>query len=191
MQWNKLKQCIGYRMRLSPIACRLDDLGQKLPDLDEDWLVSPGPTDETIQLSRIPGHAFPLSKDQVHHFTEDPIRSARGGAQYGMLTLLVQPYIQGLEMWVRPTLQPGVPLPPLAVTIEDRVVDFRYPSDSGLQTRLEANGYRIAWVLENRLSRLLDFEGWEIVHEKSAAGLTRYRVRDRYDDQVLVKKLVR
>jgi hypothetical protein len=187
MQWNKLKQSIGFRVRLSPIACRLDDLGLTLPEMDEDWLISAGTLPETIQLSRTAGHSIPLAKDQIHHFTSDPIR-AGGGAQHGMLTLLVQIYLQGANAWVRPTLTPGAPLPPLEVRIEDRAVDFRYPSDSGLQDRLIAQGYKVSWALESRLARLIDLEGWEIVHERTPTGLARFRAKDRHDDQVLVKK---
>lgn len=137
MQWNQLKQSIGYRVRLSPIAFRLDDLGRPPPEMDEDWFVSQRPSDEAIQISRIAGHSIPLAKDQVHHFTSDPIRSV-GDARYGMLSLLVQFYIQGNEVRVRPTTQPGVPVPPPDVRIEDRTADFRYPTDSGKLAKLVA-----------------------------------------------------
>ena len=187
MQWNKLKQSVGYRVRLSPIAYRLDDLGRTIPELDEDWLISQGPSDETIQISRIAGHSIPLAKDQVHHFTSDPIRSV-GDARYGMLSLLVQIYIQGAEVKVRPTVQPGVPVPPPDIKIEDRAVDFNYPSDSGIQARLMAQGYKVSWALESRLARLTEIEGWEIVIEKTPTGLARFRAKDRRDDQVLVRK---
>jgi hypothetical protein len=107
-----------------------------------------------------------------------------------MLTLLVQIYIQGNNAWVRPTLQPGIPVPPPDVNIEDRAVDFRYPGDTGLQARLVAQGYKVSWALESRLPRLIDLEGWEIVIEPTPTGFERYRARDPRDDQVLVKKLV-
>jgi hypothetical protein len=42
----------GYRVRLSPIACRLDDLGLPLPEMDEDWFISQSWAEaETIQIS--------------------------------------------------------------------------------------------------------------------------------------------
>jgi hypothetical protein len=187
MQWNKLRQSIGYRVRVSPIAYRLDEIGRPLPEMDEDWLIQAGPTDETIQISRIAGHSFPLAKDQIHHFTSDPIRTI-GDMRYGMLTLLVQIYIQSNDVKTRPTVQPGVPVPPPEIRIEDRAVDFRYPTDTGLQQRLETAGYKISWVNESRLARLVEIDGWEIVIEQTPTGLARFRAKDRHDDQVLVKK---
>jgi hypothetical protein len=107
-----------------------------------------------------------------------------------MLNLLVQIYIQGANVWVRPTAQPGTPVPPPEVRIEDRAVDFRYPSDSGLQDQLIAQGYRVSWALESRIARLLDLEGWEIVHVRTDNGLMRFRAKDPRDDQILIKKRI-
>jgi hypothetical protein len=45
-----------------------------------------------------------------------------------------------------------------------------YPSDSGLQQKLEAAGYRVAWCSDTKLSRKIDLEGWEIVVEPDAKG---------------------
>jgi hypothetical protein len=64
-----------------------------------------------------------------------------------------------------------------------------YPSDSGLQQKLEAAGYRVAWCSNTKLSRKIDLEGWEIVVEPDAHGvLTKFRIKDRTVDQTLVKK---
>jgi hypothetical protein len=64
-----------------------------------------------------------------------------------------------------------------------------YPSDSGLQQKLEAAGYRVAWCSNTKLSRKIDLEDWEIVVEPDAHGvLTKFRIKDRTVDQTLVKK---
>ena len=81
-------------------------------------------------------------------------------------------------------------LPP-APEIVEKWVDFRYPSDSGLQTRLEAAGYRVAWCLDSKLARKLDLEGWEIVVEPGDNSiLSKFRLKDRPADQTLIKKRV-
>jgi hypothetical protein len=190
MQWDKLKQNIGYRVRLVPAACRLDEFGIALPERDEEWIIGQG-QDETITISMVgyTGHSFPLGKDQIHHFTSDPQRSL-GDTKHGFLTLLVQVFIQGARAWVKPALRPGEAVAPPPVKIEDRVVDFNYPADSGLQRRLEAQGYKLSWCLESRLSRATELNGWEVVVDRTRDGsLTRFRLKDPRDDQVLVKKL--
>ena len=71
-----------------------------------------------------------------------------------------------------------------------QVVDLKYPSDSGLQSRLETVGYRVAWCLETNLARRVDLEGWEVVLEDDHGVPTRFRVKDRPADQILIKKRV-
>ena len=89
---------------------------------------------------------------------------------------------------------PAVPLqsapPPAAAPAPvEKWVDFKYPSDSGLQARLEQEGYKVAWCLDNKLARKVDLEGWEIVVELDAQGiLSRYRLKDRPDNQTFVRK---
>lgn len=54
---------------------------------------------------------------------------------------------------------------------------------------IEAAGYRVAWSLENHLSRRIDLEGWEVVIEPDEqGGLTSFRLKDRPADQTLIKK---
>ena len=67
-----------------------------------------------------------------------------------------------------------------APAIRKAIVDLRYPADSGLQAKLEALGYEIAWAREPRVARLVEMEGWEQAIEPDAAGgYTSYRVKDR------------
>ena len=70
----------------------------------------------------------------------------------------------------------------------DKVVDFNYPRDSGIQQRLEAAGYRVSWCLETKLSRRIDLEGCEVVAEPDAQGkLCKYRLKGSPTDQILLK----
>lgn len=188
MNWEKLKQNFGSWVQITPIACRLDEHGIPLPQIDEDWFIDET-TDDYIRISsKATSHFVKLGKDHIHHFTSNPQRTV-GTTKYGFLTLLVQVFVQGNNVWVKPTNRPGEAVAPPLVEIVDRPVHFRFPTDSGIQQRLEAAGYRLAWANESTLSQRLDFDGWEIVIEPDANGrLFRYRVKDRYDDQVLLKK---
>lgn len=86
--------------------------------------------------------------------------------------------------WWTPGSQP---LPSQEVV--EKWVDLRYPSDSGLQAKLDAAGYRVAWCLDTNLARKLDLEGWEVVVEADDHGVpTKFRLRDRPADQTLIKK---
>ena len=86
---------------------------------------------------------------------------------------------------------PNGPPPSDRQTVE-KWVDLKYASDSGLQAKLEAAGYRVAWCLDTNLARKLDLEGWEVVVEESDPGVpTKFRLKDRPADQTLIKKRIR
>jgi len=189
MNLEQLKKNVGHRVQLSPVACRLDTYGLPLPEVSEDWLIETV-TDEQICLSKTTGHVLILGKDHVHHYTTDPQRSL-GPIKYGFLTLLVQPFICGDNVWVKPTVRPGEALPPPRVTITDKIVQFTYPTDSGLQRQLEQFGFRVHWSRESQLPMRIESEGWEAVIEPDSAGrLFRFRVKDGRDDLILLKKRV-
>jgi hypothetical protein len=191
MNLAQLKKTVGARVKLEPRACRLNNLGIPLPEEDIEWLVN-DVTNDVVTLNRIGagGHFLKLGTDHIHHFTTDAKRSI-GDLRCGFLTLHVQPFIQGMDTWVRPNSRPGEAVAPPSVQIEDKAVDFNYPTDSGIQARLQQQGYKISWVLESRLARIIELEAYELVIEKRGDGtLVRFRVRDPRDDQVLVKKMV-
>ncbi len=76
-----------------------------------------------------------------------------------------------------------------APSFTEKWVDLRYPHDSGLQERLESAGYKVAWCLDTRLSRLVDLEGWKVVTEPDEKGIpTRFRLKDKPADQILIMK---
>src|SRR5215471_16675215 len=88
-----------------------------------------------------------------------------------------------VDWWTGPR-QPVVGGQPI-----EKWVDLKYPNDSGLQAKLEAAGYRVAWCLDTNLARKLDLEGWEVVVEPSDQGMpTKFRLKDRPADQTLIKK---
>ena len=87
MKRDQLKKIIGFKVRLVPIANRLDDHGLPLTKIDDHWIVR-DVTDEGIDL-HVPrtGHCRILGFDNVHQFNTDQID---GGVAYGILVLNVQ-----------------------------------------------------------------------------------------------------
>lgn len=178
-------------MQLEPAAIHLDDIDRELPSRNEDWIIH-RVTDNEVDIGEavINGLSYTLGKDHIRNFTSNPNRSVNGGLQYGFLTLLVQLYIQGNSITFRPCLRPGERVPPLPVQLERTWVDFRYPSDSGLQGGLHSLGYRVAWCRDSLLARR-ELEGYEVVVEKNARGVPMtFHLRDRPENQVLIKRRV-
>lgn len=71
----------------------------------------------------------------------------------------------------------------------EKWVDLSYPRNSGLQARLESEGFRVRWCREDKLARRLDADGWElVVDEADGAGGAVLKVADRPCNQVLVKR---
>lgn len=190
MNWEYMKKNVGYRVQLIPIACRLDESGRELPQEDEDWIIRDA-SEAGVGISNNRGHGTTLGKDHIHHFTSNPDRS-QGGLSYGFLTLNVQIFLQGRKLWVRPNLRPGEPVKPPNVEPLEKWVDMQYVSAIGLQQRLEAEGYRLAWCLDTKLASRIDLEGWEIVVENDTRGVpTKFRVKDFPANQTLIKKRLR
>lgn len=188
MNLDQLKKNVGARVQLEPVAIRLDEYGRELPPMNDDWLIEEV-TDVGVRILNLrTNHSTILGKDHIHHFTSNPGRSVIGGTQRGFLTLLVQIYLQGNTLSIRPCPRPGEVVPPQRTDTVEKWVDFRYPADSGLQGDLEARGYRVAWCLESRLARKIDLEGWEVVVAQDDRGVpTTFHLRDRPENQVLIK----
>lgn len=188
MNWEQLKKCTGFRIQLEPVACRLDEFGRELPPENDDWIVQ-DVSSAGVRISNVrTGHVTTLGPDHIHHFTSNPDRS-RNGLQYGFFTLHVQVFLQGNQLWIRPNAKPGEAVRVPTVHVEEKWVDFRYPKDSGVQNKLEADGYRVAWCLDTKLSRKTDLEGWEVVVEPDERGvLSKFRLKDRPADQTLIKR---
>lgn len=111
MNWTKLKSNVGYKVRLVPAACHLDSAGDLLPPRDEEWSIV-GAGDDFLEIDSGDGLAYRLGKDHFHHFTTDTHHS-NDAQSYGFLTLLVQIFIQGIAVSVKPSPRPGAPVDPL------------------------------------------------------------------------------
>ena len=108
MKKDQLKKIVGFRVRLVPIANRLNDHGLPLTKIDDHWIVR-DVTDEGIDL-HLPrtGHCRILGFDNVHQFNTDRID---GGVTYGILVLNVQLTISRNDVSLAPT-RPGEPVVP-------------------------------------------------------------------------------
>lgn len=172
-----MKNNVGCRVQLVPIACRLDEHGGELPQIDDDWIIDEVST-AGVRISNIrTGHVTTLGKDHLHHFTSNPDRS-QASIPHGFLTLNVQVFSQGNKLSIRPNARLGEAVRLQPTEVVEKYVDFNYPSDSGIQQRLETAGYRVAWCLDTKLSRKIDLEGWEIVLEPDTHGVrTKFRLK--------------
>jgi len=97
----------------------------------------------------------------------------------GFLTLKVQVFIQGNEVRVVPNARPGEAVAPRRPEVIEKTVTISYPAETGLQARLVAAGYEIGWTRPERVSTLVNVEGYEVVIEPDARGvLAHFRTRD-------------
>ena len=189
MNLGRLKKNVGRWMEIVPPACHLDEHGNALPDKNEDWLVEEV-TDNVVRLCSKSGHQLKLGTDHIYNFATNPQRAPTEGS-FGFLTLHVQVFVQGSRVSVKPNARPGERVSPNPTVVEDKIVNFGYPTDSGIRQRLEAAGYRLQWSLESELASRVDLHGWDIVIEPDAKGkLFRFRCKDPRDDQILLKKRV-
>lgn len=107
MNWERFKKNIGWRFELEPIACRLDELGNKLPPVSDDWLLQAISPDGVVHLSNIrTGHVAELGKDHIYDFRSNPSRS-QTGINHGFLVLKMQIFMSGNRLWLRPNSRPG------------------------------------------------------------------------------------
>jgi hypothetical protein len=178
MKLDMIRKNLGWLMKIQPPAIHLDQLGRELPYRDEEWVLSQISADGeslTLQEARVNGLATKLGKDVVHHFDTDKNR----GDRHGLLLLGQQMFIKGNTISYRPCAVHGQrvdPLPPLApVRIP---VDFDFIRTSGIQQRLEAAGFEVNGVVEQRLAKL-ELEGWEPIIENDRYGKpTQYYLQD-------------
>jgi hypothetical protein len=177
MNKDKLKKSVGSWVQLVPSAIELDQHGRPLPTKDDDWFVQSVSADGVVISNGRTRHAPTLGEDSVHHWASNLTRP-QNGARYGFYVLTVQLYIQGDEVRVRPT-RPGEPLPVQLPNIVAKVVALDYPRASGLQARLNAAGYALGWARPDRVTGLIDIEGYEEVIASDRQGrLAKFRARD-------------
>jgi hypothetical protein len=189
MKLDRLKKSAGWRMEIVPPACHLDCRSNPLPEKNEDWLVEEV-TDDLVRLSEQSGYQLKLGTDHIYSFATNPQRPS-AESNFGFLSLHVQVFVQEDRVFVKPNARPGERVPPNPEVVGDKIVRFNYPTESGIQQRLEDAGYRLLWSRESELASRVDLHGWEIVIEPDANGkLFRFRCKDPRDDQILLKKRV-
>jgi len=130
MNLAHFKRNIGYRVKLHPVAIRLDFQGRELSDVDDDWDVV-GVTDTVRIINVSTGHIANLGLDHIHHFTSNPARTG-SAIGYGFLTLMVQLFLQGNSIVLRPTARPGE-----RTTLDGRSVEAQVARSLLLDQRLQ------------------------------------------------------
>ena len=112
---------MSCRVQLEPVACRLDEAGNELPPIRDDWIIEEVSPDG-VRISNVrTQHMTTLGGDQIHHFTSNPDRS-RNGIRHGFLTLNVQIFLRGNNLQIRPNGRPGEAVRPQVVRIVEKLV---------------------------------------------------------------------
>jgi hypothetical protein len=126
MNKEQLRKNVGHRVRLRPIAHRLDPRGFPLVQIDDEWRIESVADDGVRLFLPRTGHGRLLAFDNVCEYTTDRVER---GIHYAFLTLKVQLSIQGNDVNVTPT-RPGVPVPttippdPIRLALLQRLQNF-------------------------------------------------------------------
>jgi len=171
MKLDQIQKSVGFHVQIEPPECLLDEYGLKLSDRRDDWRINVADGNGVKLFNIRSQHFVTLSVDQIYGFTHNRERN-NGGTQYAFLSLRVQVLIQGITLWVRPTLRPGEPLAPPPVHIIDKFVDLRFPTEAGLTQAFNEKGYSIKWIVDSRVAEA-EARGWEVV-----------LIRDQYDNLI-------
>ncbi len=183
-----MKKNVHARVQLMPTSHRLDEHGRRLPAIDDDWLIEEVTADGVRIKNVRTGHTTTLGKDHIYDWRSNPDRS-QAGVKCGFLVLKVQIYLKPKGLSITPNARPGETVEPPRVEVVEKWVASDYPTRSGIQKRLETNGYRISWCADAKLTQKTDVEGWEIVIEHDAQGvLTKFRFDEVGPHQTLIKK---
>lgn len=68
-------------------------------------------------------------------------------------------------------------------------VGFSYPTDSGLQQRLENDGYEVVWCRDSKLLQRTETDGYEVVKERGPEGNARiFKLKGTRENQTLLKR---
>ena len=175
MNKDKMKSNKGKRVLLLPAARRLRSDGTDQPPRPDDWWLIEDVAPAGVKISDPKtGYFRVLGYDHIQKFTSD---QPREGFDRGFLTLHVQLIVRENDVELVPNSRPGEPV--IAPSVADMVVAFQYPDETGLQRRLEQDGYRLHWSSEAHApSRMA--EGWSEVITANAQGHpVRLRTRDR------------
>jgi hypothetical protein len=170
-----MKKNVHSHVLLQPPAYRLDHNGFEVNPVEDEWWLVSEVTDEGVTISEPrTGHFRLLGYDHIEKFASDGVKN---GAKRGFLRLLVQLYVQGTDVRVLPT-RPGEPLPPPRPVVVERIVVHDYPTASGIQQRLEAQGYALSWVRPEQVASIELRAGKVLVDRDATGALARFRTRD-------------
>ena len=160
MNKSMMKKNVGAHVRLVPPACRLDHDGFELAPIDDDWWLIQDVTDDGVTISDNLGYRKTLAYDHLYKFTSD---EPRNGARRGFLTLLVQLFVQGVNIRVQPTVRPGERVPP--PEIAETLVEITYAATMGFSKTLRRGDTTflgkgpirfLAWVVDLWSRRTLE-----------------------------------
>lgn len=190
MNRDHLKKNIGYRVRLRPAMCELDQYGRALPRQDDDWLIQRA-DDDALHIQNLrTWHVYAMGFDHVHHFMSDRDRM-RDGLNRGVLVLVAQLFLRDNRLDIEPTVRPGEAVARPCAPLLDKLVDIRYPVDSGLVANHNRRGYQLMWAQKHLVPRRIEFEGWERVTVKGVRGrLIQYRAPSPQGELVLLRRFV-
>jgi hypothetical protein len=123
MNWSEFKKNKGSLVKLAPSACHLNDFGEPiLPAPDESWTLTSFEASRVL-ISAPSGHSIYLDKD---HIVNSVPAAAKPGSQAGdpdFLRLMVQIFIAGDGIWLKPNSKPGAPVdPPMDLSTKARGV---------------------------------------------------------------------
>jgi hypothetical protein len=181
---DMMKRNLHTRVTLLPSARYLDEQGRVVVTQPENcWIVQSVEKDGVLIGHISTGHYRVLGYDHIHKFTSD---GSDANGPRGFLTLTVQVTVQGNEVRVVPT-RPGEPAALVVPAVSDVLVDFNFPTQCGIQQRLESQGYRVSWSRPELVAKRLH-DGCEVVEEPDKTGaLRRFHLRD---GMVLLKRRV-
>jgi hypothetical protein len=112
MNWSEIKKNKGSQVKLAPPACHLNDFGEMvLPALNESWTLTAFEASRVL-ISAPSGHSIYLDKDHIVNSVPAAAKadSEPGGPHF--LRLMVQIFIAGDEIWLKPNSKPGAPVDP-------------------------------------------------------------------------------
>ncbi|MDE3100112.1 MAG: hypothetical protein KGJ88_11625 [Verrucomicrobiota bacterium] len=102
MNFDKLQQNVGARIRLRPPATRQKNAGI-IEDVDDVWILESVSRNDGVKLHNVrTGHVVVLLEDHVHHFTSDPL--PHDGLKHGFLELSVHVRLDPKGLKVEPIL---------------------------------------------------------------------------------------
>lgn len=140
MNKSNMKGNAGKHVRLFPPAL---GIGSNAPGQEEWWFIR-AVTDQGVDISHAGSRFAPtLPYDHMYSWTED--LNQGGGIKRGALELHVQLIAEGCNIHFIPLERPGQPAP---ITVQE--VASNFPITSGLQERLQQQGYDVRWSFPDR-----------------------------------------